>query len=276
MSAVVPALYRNVVDLYNNVPTYIEEFLTAVESWQKAYNIEIFEFNGASITKAFNTILGKFDIAEFSKYAKGVIGVTSGVINVLIGIIISVYMLIDKEKIKASVRRILLLILKEEKSSKLIAIVNRINNVFSKYFICLLLDALIMAVMATTVLSILNVKYAIILGIMIGVLNLIPYFGAIFANAISIIITLVTGGVFKALWTAIALIVIQQVDGNFIGPKIMGQMLDVSPLWIIFAVTLGGGLFGIVGMIVSVPILVTIKMAVSEFIKEKETEQSED
>ncbi len=276
VSAVAPALYRNIVDLYNNIPAYIDEFLAAIEGWQKTYNIEIFEINEANITRAFNAILGKFDIAEFSKYAKGVIGITSGVINVFIGIIISVYMLIDKEKIKASVRRILHILLKEEKSSRLIENVKRVNSVFSKYLFCLLVDALIMAVAATAILSILNVRYAIILGIMIGVLNLIPYFGAIFANALSVIITLITGGIFKALWTAIALIVLQQVDGNFIGPKIMGQVLDASPLWIIFAVTLGGGLFGITGMIVSVPILVTVKMAVSEFIKEKEIEQSED
>lgn len=181
-------------------------------------------------------------------------------------------MLIDKEKIKASVRRILRLILKEEKSGRFIDTVNRINSVFSKYIFCLLIDAVIMAVLSTAILSVLNVRYAIILGIMIGMFNLIPYFGAIFAAVMSVVITFITGGFFKALWTAVALIVLQQVDGNFIGPKIMGQMLDASPLWIIFAVTLGGGLFGIVGMIISVPVLVTVKMAVSEFIKEKETQ----
>lgn len=276
ISAIAPALYRNVLDLYNNIPGYVDELMATIEGLQKTYDIEIFNINEANLTRAFNTILGKFDVTELSKYAKGVINVTSGVINVFIGIIISVYMLIDKEKIKASCRRVLHLILKEEKSSKLIMNVKRINGVFSKYIFCLLLDALIMAVATTTILSILRVKYAMILGVMIGVLNLIPYFGAIFAAVLSIIITLITGGFFQALWTAIALIVLQQIDGNFIGPKIMGQVLDASPLWIIFAVTLGGGLFGIVGMIISVPVLVTVKMAVSEFINEKETKQSED
>lgn len=276
VSAVAPALYRNILDLYNNIPAYVDKLMAAIEGWQKTYNIDIFNINEANLTHAFNAILGKFDVTELSKYAKGVIDITSGVISIFIGIIISVYMLIDKEKIKASCRRVLYLILKEEKSSKLIMYVKRINGVFSKYIFCLLLDALIMAVAATTVLSILNVKYAMILGLMIGVLNLIPYFGAICAAVLSIIITLITGGFFQALWTAIALIVLQQIDGNFIGPKIMGQVLDASPLWIIFAVTLGGGLFGILGMIISVPVLVTIKMAVSEFIDEKETKQSED
>lgn len=273
--AIAPALYRNAVDLYNNIPAYLEEAMAALENWQSSHGISLFEVNEENITKAFNNLLGKIDVSEFSKYAKGVVNVTSGVINVFIGIIVSVYMLLDKEKIKVAVRRVLRIFLKPERCGRLIDGVERVNDIFSKYVFCLLLDAIIMSVLATLVLSLLRVRYAIILGGMIGLLNLIPYFGAIFANTLSIIITLITGGVFQAIWTAVSLIVLQQIDGNFIGPKIMGTMLNASPLWIIFAVTLGGGLFGIAGMIISVPVLVTVKMVVTDFLKEKEIEESE-
>ena len=273
--AIAPALYRNAVDLYNNIPAFLEEAMAALENWQSSHGISLFEVNEENITKAFNNLLGKIDVSEFSKYAKGVVNVTSGVINVFIGIIVSVYMLLDKEKIKAAVRRVLRILLKPERCGKLVDGVEKVNDIFSKYVFCLLLDAIIMSVLATFVLSLLRVRYAIILGGMIGLLNLIPYFGAIFANTLSIIITLITGGVFQAIWTAVSLIVLQQIDGNFIGPKIMGTMLNASPLWIIFAVTLGGGLFGIAGMIISVPVLVTVKMVVTDFLKEKEIEESE-
>lgn len=276
ISAIAPALYRNFVDLYFNIPGYINEALDTIENLQKQYGFTLFEINEANIINAFNTFLGKIDIAEIGKYAKGVVNITSGVINVLIGIIVSVYMLIEKEKIKASSKRIARVLLKEEKAERLIENVRKINNIFSKYLFCLLLAATIMAILATIVLSILRVKYAIILGIMIGIFNLIPYFGAIIAGCISVLITLLTGGFFQALWAAIALIILQQIDGNFTSPKIMGDVLDASPLLIILAVTLGGGLFGIVGMIISVPIVVTIKMAFAEFIDEKEQEKSED
>lgn len=165
--------------------------------------------------------------------------------------------------------------IKEERTNKIISGVKRINDVFSRYVFCLLMDAVIIAVLSTIVLSLLRVRYAIILGGLIGVCNLIPYFGAIFASVFSIIITLITGGLFKAIWTAVSLLMLQQVDGNFIGPKIMGQMLDASPLWIIFAVTVGGGLFGVAGMIISVPILVVIKMIVSDYINMKESKEKE-
>lgn len=274
--AIAPALSRNIMDLYYNVPGYIEKAIAAIETFQAERDIVIFELNAKGITEALNKMLGKFDITEFSKYAKGVVDVTSGVIRVFIGIVVSVYMLIDKEKIKNSLKRVANILLKKEKAEKLINGVKTINNVFSKYLFCIIIDAALVAVVATIVLMLLKVKYAIILGVMLGVLNIIPYFGAIFAATISVIITLITGGFFQALWVAISLIVLQQIDGNFIGPKIMGEVLDASPLWIILAVTLGGGIFGVAGMVLSVPVLVTVKMAVTQFINEKEMKQSDD
>ena len=179
----------------------------------------------------------------------------------------------EKEKILDSSKRMAQVFLKEKHSRTLIDRVNKINKVFSKYIFCLVMDAVIMMILATIVLNIWNVKYAIILGIMIGLFNLIPYFGAIIAVSITVIITFLTGEPLQSLWVALSLLVLQQIDGNFIGPKIMGEVLDASPLWIIFAVTLGGGLFGIGGMIISVPVLITIKMAITEFVKEKEKEK---
>lgn len=275
ISAIAPALYRNVAELYNNIPNYLGYAMNELEILQNKYGLSIFEFNEESVMGAFDKLLGKFDIAEFGKYAKGFVGITSGVINIFIGIIVSVYMLTGKEKILNSLKNILGLLLKDEKSRKVLRVARKIDAIFSKYLFCLILDAVIMAVLATVILSILKVKYAIILGIMIGLFNLIPYFGAIFAATLSVIITLITGGLMQGIWTAVSLIILQQVDGNFIGPKIMGEVLDASPLWIILAVTLGGGFFGITGMIISVPVLVSIKMVVTDLIKEKEAEQSE-
>lgn len=274
--AIAPALYRNCVDLYNNIPGYINQALATIESLQKQYGFNMFDLNEANIINAFNTFLGKIDITEFGKYAKGVVNITSGVINMFIGIVVSIYMLIEKEKIIASLKRFIRIFLKEEKSQKLFDGINKVNDIFSRYLFCLVLAATIMAVLATIVLSILKVKYAIILGIMIGIFNLIPYFGAIIAGVLTVLITLITGGFFQALWVAVFLIILQQIDGNFTSPKIMGEVLDASPLLIILAVTLGGGLFGIGGMIISVPIVVTVKMALTEFVNEKEAEKSED
>lgn len=268
--AVVPAIYKNLLDLYYNIPGYIDEVIVALSNWQAEHDIELFNLNRPDSAKALEHILDMLDVNEFSKYAQGVVSATSGVINVFIAIIISVYMLIDKEQIGASLKRIMVIFLKKERTEKIVKDISRVNEIFSKYVSCLLLDAVIIAVLATIVLSILHVRYAIILGAMIGIFNLIPYFGAIIASVSSVIITLITGGIFKAIWTAAALLILQQIDGNFIGPRIMGQLLNASPLGIIFAVTFGGGLFGVPGMIISVPVLVVIKMIVTDYINDKE------
>ena len=272
--SVVPALYRNVVDLYYNVPKYFDEAISVLIKWQKEHNITIFQVDEMTATNAFNNILSRIDITQFSKYAQGVVKVTSGLLNFLIGTIASIYMLIEKDRITAACKRFCRLIFKKNAAEKFIENVAKANEIFSKYIFCLILDAVIMMVLATSILALLRVKYALILGALIGICNLIPYFGAIIAGVSSVVITLITGGILKALWAALALVLLQQVDGNFIGPKIMGEVLDISPLWIIFAVTLGGGLFGIGGMVISVPVFIVIKRMFSELMAQWEEKKA--
>ncbi len=118
--------------------------------------------------------------------------------------------------------------------------------------------------------SILGVKYAVLLGFMIGLFNLIPYLGAIVAVVIAIIITLLTGGVSQAIWMGIVVIIIQQIDANIINPKITGTSLKISPILIIFSVTVIGAYFGVMGMFLAVPIVAVIKLMLNDYIKYKE------
>lgn len=268
--AVAPAVYKNIVELYYNVPGYITELVSAIQNFQVEHNMTLFNFDIEGIMATVEGLLGKFNLTELSKYAQGVVDVTANVIKIFVGIIVSVYMLIEKDTIKESTKRVMRVFLKEEKSNRVISSANAINNIFSKYLYSLILVAFIMMIMTTSALSLLKVKYAVFLGIMIGLFNLIPYFGAIIAVVITIVTTLLTGGVAQAFWVAVVLLIIQQIDGNFIGPKVMGDMLDASPLLIIFAVTLGGGLFGILGMIISVPFFIAFKMALKQYVIAKE------
>ena len=129
--------------------------------------------------------------------------------------------------------------------------------------------SVIMAVVCSIVLMIMKVKYALILGLFIGAMDMIPYFGSIISFVISLIVTFITGGVWKGVWTGVVLLVLQQIDGNLLGPKIGGESLETT-LWIIFAVTVGGALFGFMGMLFSVPVLAIIRAIMSDYFTARE------
>ncbi len=265
---IVPAIYDNIYDLYINRNVYINLMMQKLNNLEQQLGIELFDTK--NITGMLQDYFKNIKLSEFSKYAQGVVNLTSGVISFFIAIIISVYMLADKTVISAGVKRVMNAFLPEDKSDGLSELFSRINDIFSKYILSVLFDGIIVGIISTIIMSLLKVKYAPVLGLIMGVFSLIPYFGALIAVTLCIVVTLLTGGWFQALWVAVALILFQQIDGNFIGPKIMGNMLKASPLLIIFAVTLGGGLFGLLGMILSVPVAMVIKMLFLEFVKTKE------
>ena len=116
-------------------------------------------------------------------------------------------------------------------------------------------------------LSIMNIKYGVLLGFMIGLLNIIPYFGAIIGVIIAVMITIFTGGFVQAAIMTVVVVILQQIDANIINPKIVGTSLKLSPILIIFAVTVGGAYFGFLGMLLAVPIIAIIKILILDYIE---------
>jgi predicted PurR-regulated permease PerM len=151
----------------------------------------------------------------------------------------------------------------------------RINHIFTNYIYSRLICSAIMAIACAVVLTLLRVKYALILGLFVGVMDMIPYFGSIISSVISVLITFITGGLWKAIWSAVVLLVLQQLDGNLLGPKIMGDSLKISPLAIVLAVSVGGTLFGFLGMLLSVPVVAIIRAIVMEYIDEYEVKKKQ-
>ena len=157
----------------------------------------------------------------------------------------------------------------EKTCSKIGQYVDSTNRIFFKFISSQLLDAVIVGILVTIAISVIGVKYAVLLGFMIGLFNIIPYFGAIVAVAISVLITSITGGLSQALIMAIVVIILQQIDSNVINPKIIGNSLEISPLLVIFAVTVGGAYFGVLGMFLAVPIAAVLKIVVNDWIEFK-------
>lgn len=262
--AIIPKLYTNITDLYNNIIPFTQNALSEIDVFQKKFGITIIDINEDTAKSTLQNILNNVNIGGFGKYAKGAISFTSGLFNIFIAIIVSIYMLVDRERLVSGYNHFISIVIPQSKLKTFKRYTARINEICSNYVYSCVMDAAIVAVLSTIILSIIGIKYSIIFGTFIGCCNLIPYFGAIISNCITMVFVFFSSGWVKTLWTMASLFILGQLDGNVIGPKIMGSKLEVRPILIIFSITLGGGLFGVPGMLLSVPAMMVIKMLLSE------------
>lgn len=274
ISALVPALYRNLIEFYLHLPEYLAGIENAVNSMQIFDRFRDIIGGELNIIEVIGDMLRSLDITQFAQYAQGVIHVTSGVVSFLVSIIISVYMLLDEELIWNYVKRLIRVFFKDKNTEGLFVYTARINRIFTNYIYSRLMCCVIMAVICVIALLLMDVKYALVLGLFIGVCDLIPYFGSIVGTAIAIGVAALTGsGLWGTVWIGVVLIVLQQIDGNIIAPKIMGDTLEIRPLLVIFAVVTGGSLFGVIGMLISVPVITVIKTIICDLVEDKEARE---
>lgn len=267
VGALVPAIYENLVEMTRSLPQYLSGVIERIGEIEALRNLNI-DLSGISVEATMNSLLEAFDVSLVGNYVGQVFNMTSSVFSVFIAFIASVYMLLDKDNIVAALTKLVRLIFKEKKAERILVLAKNTNDIFTKFIYCRLMCGIICGTICVIVLSLMNVKYAVILAIFIGAMDLIPYFGSIIACVVSISITLITGGLWQGIWVAVALIIIQQFDGNVLAPKLMGDSLELRPLWIVIIVAVGGNLFGFMGMLLSVPVLAVVKTIVGEYLDE--------
>lgn len=268
VNCILPVLKDSIVELVGNIPNYYD---TVVKGYDK---LPEDSFLKSDIIKDKVSELKNIDIKQFLninngkiiEYAKNIISAFSGIFDAFVSIVVSVYILLQRTEIIGFLRKFARAIFNKEKYEAFDKYFMKANEVFFTFVTIQLLDAVVVGLLTTFAMMLLKVKYAPLLGFMIGLFNMIPYLGAIVAVCIAIIITLITGGLGKAIIMSIVVIILQQIDANIINPKIIGESLKISPILVIFAVTVGGAYFGIVGMFLGVPIAVVIKAIVCDFV----------
>ena len=176
-------------------------------------------------------------------------------------------MLMERDQIKRFLARLLEVIFSKKVNDSLVKYFRKTNSIFFSYISGQIIDAIVVGIIIGIALTLMKVKYGILLGFLVGLFNIIPYFGAIFAVVLTIIITIFTGGITQAIAVAIVIIVLQQIDANIINPKILGTSLNLSPILVIFSVTVGGSYFGVLGMFLGVPAIAFIKLLITNFIE---------
>lgn len=264
---IVPLLIESFQDLVNNLQSYYVGIKNSIADLPEDSFLK-----SDTAMKALND-LTTFKIEDYismdklTKYAQGVISFASGIFDIFVAFIVSVYLLLERNDIVKFFKKFAESSFKKDTYKNITKYFKQSNEIFCNFLIGQLSDAIVVGIMTSIAMSIMHVKYAVMLGIFIGVLNMIPYFGAIIAVAISIFITLLTGGLTQAIEMAAVVIILQQVDANIINPKIVGDSVKISPLLVIFAVTVGGAYFGVMGMFIAVPVAAIIKLLINDLIE---------
>lgn len=191
------------------------------------------------------------------------LNIIKSVWNALLGLIISIYILADKENFFALCKKFISAILPIKLRNKVLYITRLSNQIFGKFIVGKIIDSCIIVFITFIILSVAAMPYKILITFIIGVTNVIPFFGPFIGAIPSIIIVLLVDPM-KALWLAIIILIIQQIDGNIIGPKILGDSIGISSFWILFSLLLAGKFFGIIGMIIGVPLFAIIYTIMGE------------
>ncbi len=183
--------------------------------------------------------------------------------NVLLSLVVSIYYLANKEMLMNQIKKITYSIVPQKYLGRVMRTVDLCNNKVGKFLYGKIIDSMIIGMLCFIVLKIVGIDYALLLSVFVGVTNIIPFFGPIIGAVPGVILLLMISPL-QALIFIVIVIVIQQLDGNIIGPKILGDQLGISGFWIMFSVLVGGGLFGFMGLLLSVPIFAVIYLIVGE------------
>lgn len=269
MNFIIPTLVTSFQDLANNLVGYYNNTIEGLKNIPEDSILRKIDIEKIASSLSDIKLEEYINLSTITEYAKGAIGIANGIFDFFVSLIVSVYILLERTKILNFVKKLAGAILKEKTYNSIGKYFNNTNTIFFKFLSSQVIDAIIVGILTSIAMLILGVKYAVLLGFLIGISNLIPYFGAIIGVGISIIITIFTGGISRAIWMAIVVIVLQQIDANIINPKIVGSSLEISPLLVIFAVTIGGAYFGVFGMFLAVPIFTVIKILIEDYIEYK-------
>jgi len=202
----------------------------------------------------------------------GVYSVIKMLFNFIVGIIVALYVLMKKEQFVGQTKKLIYAVFKPQRGNIIMEVVHKADEVFGGFFVGKIIDSLIIGCICFVCMYIMKLPYTVLISVIIGVTNIIPFFGP-FIGAIPSVVLIFLVNPIQAVYFVILILILQQVDGNIIGPKILGDSTGLSPFWIIFSILLFGGCFGFVGMILGVPVFALIyyiiKRVAEHFLKKR-------
>jgi len=258
LNLVIPAIVDSINFFRSNIENYIDSM---------AYFFDYFnglDLFGLSIStdEIFSIVSGLFSDFTLDMLAAplgAIVGAANAVFRGAIAFISSIYIMVEKERCKAYINRLLRIFASDRFRNATIEIFTSLNKNLRQYIHTQTIDGIILGTMATVVLFLLGSPYALVLGIMLGIVNYVPYFGSLFGTLTAVIVVIFTQGFGMGVIAAGVLLVVQQIDANIVQPRLMSGSFSMSPLLVIISITIGGAIAGILGMIVVIPIVAVLK-----------------
>jgi len=265
VAVVVPELINSVIDIFNNASTIAGN----VQNWiNKMFrNYPAIESAATELLKDFNTNMGTI-IEKIQPMLENILSgawsIVSFVKNFLLGFIVSVYMLCSKEKLMAQIKKLIIAVTSKKSCGKIMRVCTEANKVFSGFISGKIIDSIIIGMICFIGLTIAETPYNIMISVLVGVTNIIPFFGP-FIGAIPSAILILLIDPKKVVFFLIFILLLQQFDGNILGPKILGDSTGLPGFWVLISLLVFGGLFGFVGMVLAVPAFALIYNFTKEF-----------
>lgn len=268
---IIPQLTQSITGLTSKInAAQISESLGMFSDWlhsalsNNAFILEQTDSIVSALSESLGTLISSVpqiipDVVNF------LAGLTSGLSNFVVGVVVSIYMLYDKEKLCARAKKILLAVFRKESADRTIGLVRAVNDSVGSFLSGKIIVSFFIGLLAFIGFAVSGMEIAILLAVIIGITNVVPFFGPIIGGIIGGVILLLINP--AKLWIYIIIVVIlQQLDGNIIGPKVLGRSTGLDPLWIVVSIILGGGLFGFWGMILGVPVFAVIYALVRRWV----------
>lgn len=271
LSVVVPQLIDSMFMLVNNIQRYLGDIDVWMRELLEEFPVEISNEVYKEILAAWKTILNiSSDImVKGFQYLLGMTGqLTSSLLNIFVAVIVSIYLLTSKEKFFAQITKTLYACLPKHIVEQVLSVGALTNKIFNGFINGKIIDSAIIGVLCFACLTILKMPYALLVSVIVGITNIIPFFGPFIGAVPSMFIIFIVDP-FKALLFLAFIFLLQQFDGNILGPKILGNSTGLPAIWVLFAILVGGGLAGFVGMLIGVPTFAVIYALLKNYLERR-------
>lgn len=261
LSILVPQVIESFKSLGSFVYTFANENAARFNALLEQYELlDFLQFEGEELVIAWENVLST--LTNYTDFIYRNISAITGtlyttVLKIFVGLITAIYILLDKERFAAQAKKICYALMQKDNCETLIYWMRRTNRVFASFISGKIVDSIIMGVLCYFGMLIFHLEYPLLISVVVGVTNIIPFFGP-FIGAIPSILILLIVNPYSALWFTIFIIVLQQIDGNVIGPLILGDSVGITPLWIMLSIVVGSSLLGLAGMLISVPVFAVL------------------